>query len=187
MPDGGSEGVPLECERSPLSDDWGTLFTCTYSAVDEIPASTPFPTDVPVERVAQDFCRSAESLEYGVEMAVLLWNIDAAAERLIDIIELVADNDGPLSTDLSARISTEMDQFERHVTKLTELRPPKELQPAYQLLQQLAVELMDFSAALQTGIFQNSSEDIYEAIEHWERARDLRASYDERMQELCTS
>ena len=28
-PDGASDGVQLECERSALSDDWGTLFACS--------------------------------------------------------------------------------------------------------------------------------------------------------------
>ena len=151
----------------------------------EGPASTPAATTT---TPAADFCRSGEALEYGADTVVVLWNLDAARGRVIDLLEeIVEDNNGVISTEHSVRIGTEMAAFEQEVSKISALRPPQELQPAHQLLEESAAVMMEFSTALQTGVFLNNSEQINEAADHWERAQNLRESYEERKQELCTS
>ena len=175
----GPAGAPGE--QRPL----GTDAASTGSDPRESPASTPA---VITTTPAADFCRSGDALEYGAKLVVLLWNIDASRDRVIAILEqVVEENDGVLTTDASVRIGTEMAVFEQHVTDLTELTPPDELEPAYQLLELSAAAMMDFSTALQTGVFLSSSEDISEAADNWVRARELRDAYDERMLELCWS
>ena len=183
-------GELLECERSALSDDWASLFTCSKPSGTDAPTPLPTnqPTAVPLEQPVADFCRSGEAIEYGAEMVVLLWNIDAARQRVFDILEeVIEDHDGVLSTAFEVRITTEIAAFEQLVADLMELSPPGELDPAYQLLEQSAAAMMDFSTALRTGKFLSSREDITEAADHWERAQDLQEAYEEKKQELCRS